>query len=76
LLLEEFLVVNDSHDWRSGNCSNLDEVHAKAPCEVESVIDAKNAELLSVVTDYADLAGRNFVIFAYHDRPRQLMRFS
>ena len=63
LVFEEFLVINDSHDWRSGICSDFDDVHAKAACDVESVIEGENSHLLSVVVDDADFAGPDFVVY-------------
>jgi hypothetical protein len=64
LVLEKFLIIDDSHNRRSRICRDFDQVHAEASCEVESVIDRKDAELLSVVADDADFASFDFVVFA------------
>jgi len=64
LILQEFIVINDANDGGCGVCGDFDEVHAKAPCEVESVTDGKDAELLAVVANNPDFAGCDFVIYA------------
>src|SRR5258705_493701 len=64
LIFEELFVINDANNWWFGVCGDFDEVYVKVLCEVESVTDGKDVELLVVVVNNLDFVGCDFVVHA------------